>query len=60
MIKSNFAILDVLKGDIGNLEDELKDGPIQIVIKGEIDGVYGHFDGTSKEFCVNVHEVKRD
>lgn len=66
-IKSDFAILDVLKGfrhklaehfdkapRLGRVPDELR---IPVVIVGHIDRQHGSDDGTSIQFTVEVADV---
>lgn len=59
-IKSEFAILDVLKGNINKLEARLAKGPLDVTIKGQIGYAHGRFDGTSREFVVMVNDVELD
>jgi hypothetical protein len=55
---STYAILDVMKGR-KNLARHLdRDGPVRVLIEATITDPYGQDDGTSIEFCCDVHSVK--
>jgi hypothetical protein len=56
-INSGFALLDVKSGRKG-LAKEVKKRKIPVVIKGFIVSEWGHDDGVSIEFEVEVKEVK--
>ena len=56
-VSSDFALLDVTKGRIQLLKD-VTNGPIPVTITGFITGRWGHDDGVSIEFSVDVTEVK--
>ncbi len=61
-LKSDFAILDV-KGGRAALRKRIEAGEkVHVVIRGVIDTVHSHDDGTSIEFSLAVksaHEVSR-
>jgi hypothetical protein len=59
-ILSTFALLDVLsKGEKTKLLKRIERGEkINIVLRGQITGVFGNFDGTSREYSVDVESVE--
>ena len=65
--KSDFAIIDVKAGRAAltkNFKDQPLLGPcppkmcVPVTITGYLDGVWGHDDGTSREFSMTVQSVK--
>ena len=56
--KSDFAILDVKAGRAALMKRVEAGNKVRILIEAEIDSVYGHDDGVSREFNCIVHSVK--
>lgn len=56
--KSDFAILDVKAGRAALMKRVEGGAKIRVLIEAEIDSVYGHDDGVSREFNCIVHSVK--
>ena len=62
-LQSNFALLDVMRGrvQLNNMIDKTGGhdlpAPIPVVIHGFIVGRWGHDDGISQEFSVDVSRV---
>jgi hypothetical protein len=56
--KSDFLILDVKAGRAALMKRVEAGNKVRILIEAEIDSVYGHDDGVSREFNCIVHSVK--
>lgn len=54
-LKSTFALLDVKRGRVALRKAlERGEGPFEVTIKGRITEVFGHDDGESQEFVLEV------
>ncbi len=57
-LQSDYAILDVKRGRGVLLKQVAEKGPVRVVIYGTVEGGFGHDDGTSREFNVDVDRVE--
>lgn len=58
VIKSEYAIIDVMKGRHKLEKHLLKRGPVRVMIEATLTCPYGSDDGTSIEFNANVHKIE--
>lgn len=56
--KSDFALLDVKQGRAALFKRVMAGNKVRVIIEAEIDTVYGHDDGVSREFNCVVTSVK--